>query len=59
MDKYWVFPCLTNGIGNRLFKLYAAKYYSEVTGLELKIVRKLCKSDHGDINDMFNDKGGK
>ena len=54
MEKYCVFPSLTNGIGNRLFRLFAAKYYSEVTGLELKIVKALCKPEHGDINDMLN-----
>jgi hypothetical protein len=54
MEKYCVFPSLTNGICNRLFRLFAAKYYSELTGLELKIVKALCKPEHGHINDMLN-----
>lgn len=54
MEDHFVFPRLTNGIGNRLFQLFAAKYYSEITGLQLRIVKTACIAEHGSKEDMFN-----
>ena len=52
-DPY-IFTRFTGGIGNRLFQLYAAKQYSQVNNLPLKIVRSLCAPDHGKIDDFYN-----
>jgi hypothetical protein len=38
MEDYIVYPEFSGGIGERMFQLFAAKYYSEITGLQLKIL---------------------
>ena len=53
MEELFVFPKLFGGIGNRLFQLFTAKYYSEITGLQLRIVYTACTAEHGSNNDMF------
>jgi hypothetical protein len=40
MDNLYVFPYLSGGLGHCLFQLYYAKYYSEVNGLELKLIKQ-------------------
>ena len=40
MGDFYVFPYLSDGIGQCLFQLYYAKYYSEVNGLELKLIKQ-------------------
>lgn len=54
MDTTLVFPRLTDGIGNRLFQLYAARKYSEDHGVPLRIVIAASSADHGTLDDMLN-----
>lgn len=52
-DFPYVFPKLFGGIGNRLFQLYAAKYYSEINQMPLKIVGESAIAAHGSLEDFF------
>jgi len=52
-DSYYVFPKLFGGLGNRLFQLYTAKYYSEINNLPLKIVKDATSAAHGSLEDFF------
>ena len=49
-----VFTRLTGGIGNRLFQLYAAKQYSQIHNIPVKIVKSINAPDHGRIEDFLN-----
>jgi hypothetical protein len=40
MGDFYVFPYLSGGLGHCLFQLYYAKYYSEVNGVELKLIKQ-------------------
>jgi hypothetical protein len=54
MDKYWVAPCLTDGLGNRLFQLSCAKWYSEKYNKRLVFFLPRTKpTGHGDYDNIF------
>jgi hypothetical protein len=48
-----VFPRLQDGIGNRFFQLYTAKFYSELFRIPMAIIPSLCGTQHGSAEDFF------
>ena len=53
--EYWVAPCLTDGLGNRLFQLACAKAYSEKYKKKLVFLLAKCgKTGHGKFENIFN-----
>lgn len=51
----WVAPCLSDGLGNRLFQLACAKMYSEKYNKKLVFLLAKCgKTDHGKFENIFN-----
>lgn len=54
MDSLWVAPCLTDGLGNRLFQYACAKQYSEKYNKPLVFFLPRSKSTgHGHFNTIF------